>query len=318
MQNLPQPTVNLSPKDPVHGLLHYLELYLTLEVAASRSPHTQQAKQRDLKVFVEWFYEAKGDGNMARWIRKDTQAYLHTLGKKNRPSTVNRRLATLKHFAKFCTRIGAFPLGDPTERISEVPREPLRPRSLSRAQMAHLYAAADQLCRTRTHQTALPKRDRAILWVMAQTGMRVASLTALDRRHYDGRYLRNVPCKGAHWQDHFLPQAARDALDAWLAQRGSTAGPLFWSCTENRLDRVDITAIFNRIVTTANETLPEAERFKMSPHMLRHTVAQELCDKFGESFAIEKLGHTSRAYIQRYLKRPADIEERMLEEALGR
>jgi integrase/recombinase XerD len=301
---------------PENSLLHYVELYLALEVAAARSTHTQAAKQRDLKIFVEWFLEQNQHGNIAKWLRRDTRAFLDQLGRESRPSTVNRRLATLKHFAKFCLRLGAFPLGDPTERIGEVPTEPLRPRSLNKVQLYQLYKAADTLCQIRRHSHAMPQRDRAILWVLAQTGMRVASLCALDLKNLNAKYLRSVPGKGARRQDHFLPAQAREALEGWQALRGEEEGPLFWSFSHKRMDRSDVAQALRRIADQANVGVPDSEKISISPHMLRHTVAQELCDRHGESFAIEKLGHSSSRYIRRYLKRPAEQEEKMLEEAL--
>ena len=72
-----------------------------------------------------------------------------------------------------------------------------------------------------------------------------------------------------------------------------------------------------RIADQANQGVAEGERIRVSPHVLRHTVAQELCDHHGESFAIEKMGHSSGRYIRRYLRRSPEVEEKMLEEALA-
>lgn len=307
----------LSPPDSERSLSYFMEVYLALEVAAARSPHTQAAKQRDLKLFADWFLETNKTGNISRWLRRDTRQFVDQLSRLSRPTTVNRRLATLKHFAKFCQRLGAFTAGDPTDRVAELPYETIRPRSLNRVQLLRLYEAANTLSRVRTHRHAMPIRDRAILWVLSQTGMRVASLCALDLSQLDGRYLRGVQSKGVRKQDHFMPQQARDALQNWLDLRGTEPGPLFWSFSRRRMDRSDVAQSLRRIADQANLGLPESEQISISPHMLRHTVAQELCDRHGESFAIEKLGHSSGRYIRRYLKRSTEVEERMLEEALG-
>lgn len=310
-------TASLVSPDPERSLFYFMEVYLALEVAASRSPHTQAAKQRDLHLFGEWFQKTHPHANLSRWQRKDSRQFLEEVGRLSRPATVNRRLATLKHFAKFCLRLGALPGEDPTEKIQDIPSEPSRPRSLSRVQMKRLYQAAENLSRLRTHRHAMPLRDRAILWVLAQTGMRVASLCALEVSQLEGRYLRGVAGKGVRRQDHFLPQQAMQAMEAWLQQRGPEPGPLFWSFSHRRMDRSDVAQALRRIADQANQGVPEAERIQISPHVLRHTVAQELCDHHGESFAIAKLGHTSSRYIRRYLRRPTEMEERMLEEALA-
>jgi integrase/recombinase XerC len=294
-----------------------MEVYLALEVAASRSTHTQVAKQRDLLLFEEWLKKNSQTGDIARWQRRDTRMFLEQQSRLHRPATVNRRLATLKHFSKFCMRIGAFPVGDPTERIMEIPYDPPRPRSLSKSQLQRMYDASDRLSEVRIHRHAMPVRDRAILWVLSQTGMRVASLCALDLSQVDGKYLRGVIGKGSRKQDHFLPQQARDALQKWLDMRGDSGGPLFWSFSKRRMDRSDVAQSLRRIGDEANRGVGEGERIHISPHVLRHTVAQELCDRHGENFAIEKMGHSSGRYIRRYLKRSTEVEERMLEEALS-
>jgi hypothetical protein len=229
---------------------------------------------------------------------------------------VNRRLATLKHFAKFCLRLRLLSI-DPTDKMVDLPSEPVHPRSLNKEQMGRLYEAATLLGQVRIHRNAMPIRDRAILGVLAQTGMRVASLCALDLSQWDGSYLREVGGKGARKMDHFLPTGAMEALQAWLLERGPEPGPLFWSYSRRRMDRSDVAKTLRKIADQANLGVPENERIRISPHMLRHTVAQELCDRHGERFATEKLGHTSSRYIRRYLKRSSAVEEQMLEEALA-
>ena len=306
----------LIPPDPDRSLLFCAEVYLALEVAASRSPHTQAAKKRDLHLFLEWFQRKKGIANISRWLRRDTQQFLEQLGRGSRPATVNRRLATLKHFAKFCVRLRLLSL-DPTDKMVDLPTEPIRPRSLNKEQMGRLYEAATRLGQIRTHPHAMPTRDRAILGVLAQTGMRVASLCALDLSQWDGHYLREVGGKGAQRMDHFLPTGAMESLQDWLAERGPAPGPLFWSFSRRRMDRSDVAKTLRKIADQANLGVPETQRIRVSPHMLRHTVAQELCDRHGEQFAIEKLGHTSNRYIRRYLKKSTAVEEQMLEEALA-
>ena len=248
--------------DPERSFHNYMEVYLALEVAASRSPHTQAAKQRDLQLFEEWFQQTHQSGNIARWQRRDTKMFMEHQGRVHRPATVNRRLATLKHFAKFCTRLGAFSVGDPTDRIAELPYEAPRPRSLSKEQLQRMYDAAEVLSRSRTHRHAMPIRDRAILWVLAQTGMRVASLCTLEFSQVDGKYLRGVVGKGTRKQDHFLPQQARDALQMWMDQRGSEAGPLFWSFSKRRMDRSDVAQALRKIAEEANRGTPEGARLR--------------------------------------------------------
>lgn len=259
--------------DPECSFRNYMEVYLALEVAASRSVYTQAAKQRDLQLFEEWLQKAQHTGNITRWRSRDTKMFLEQQSTIHRPATVNRRLATLKHFAKFCLRLGAFTGGDPTERITGLPYEAPRPRSLTKKQLQRMYDAAEVLGRNRRHPHAMPVRDRAILLVLAQTGMRSVSICTLDLSQVDGKYLRGVAGKGSKKQDYFLPQLARDALQAWLEMRGPNPGPLFWSFSKRRIDRSDVAQILMRIAEEANRGVDESERIRISPHVLRHTVA---------------------------------------------
>lgn len=300
------------PEEPERSLLFYADLYKAIEIDAARSEHTRSAKVGDLKKFVAWFIEANGHTRIEQWLPRDSEGFVQAMAKSYRPASVNRMLATVRHFAKFCLRAGALPFGDPTDGVRDLPGEDLVPKGLTPHQVRRLLKAADVLCLIKTAKYSQAERDKAILLVLYQTGLRVSALCNLDADQFDRRYLRRVLGKGRKVQDVFLPKEAREALAGYLDDR--THGPLVQTRNGNRMSRIDVARALQRIAAQANTTLPDEEALELTPHMLRHTHAQELCDRHGESFAVERLGHASNRYIRRYLKRRPEVEEKMLEE----
>lgn len=299
---------SVRPPDPNTSLAHCIDLYLAL-TAGARSASTRGAKVSDLRMFSEFFQKRHQFLNISLWSQADTRKFLEQCAQKSKPATVNRRLATLKHFAGFCRRIEALST-DPTVGVVELPCEALAPTTLTQAQMEALYKAADRLVKTRTHEHALPVRDRAILLVLSQVGMRATSLCALDVNQFDGSCLRSVVGKGqGQRQDHHLSPRTREAVQAWVSQRGSDPGPLFWSFKKNPMARSDVSAALDLIAEAANRALPKSDWIKVSPSILRHTVAEFLCNQRGQEFAMMKLGHTSNRYIRRYVMKTGEVEE---------
>ena len=55
----------------------------------------------------------------------------------------------------------------------------------------------------------------------------------------------------------------------------------------------------------ANAHLPNEERFRVSPHTLRHALGRRLAQENGERFARKQLGHRSGRQLYRYIQ-PSD------------
>lgn len=177
----------------------------------------------------------------------------------------------------------------------------------------------DALLAAPAASTWIGRRDRTLLLLAIQTGLRVAELISLrceDVVLGDGAYVR---CQGKGRKARHTP-LQRDVarvLDAWLREQ-SAAGPrepVFPSSRGGPLSRDAVERVIGRHVETARKTCASLSKKNITPHTLRHTAAMELlrCGVDRSVIALW-LGHESMETTQIYLH--ADM--RMKEQALAR
>ena len=78
-------------------------------------------------------------------------------------------------------------------------------------------------------------------------------LVALDRHQYRGKHLIDVKRKGKlRSAKIFLPREAKEALDAYLNERGDRVGPLFLTRSGERLSRQDVDWLLRGLAAQAN------------------------------------------------------------------
>jgi len=141
-------------------------------------------------------------------------------------------------------------------------------------------------------------RDKAIITVMVDCGIRVSELCDLAISDYNGKRLYIRQGKGD--KERFLPlgTSARRALWRYLAERKNKypEDPLFATQRIRRMDRNNIGNIFERL----------SKRVKIKhvhPHRLRHTFAVEFLRNGGNPFELrDMLGHTTLTMVMNYVK----------------
>ncbi|HEX8627110.1 MAG TPA: tyrosine-type recombinase/integrase, partial [Catenuloplanes sp.] len=136
------------------------------------------------------------------------------------------------------------------------------------------------LSAARADRSPTAVRNRAVLALLADLGLRVGELVSLDvadvgyeRGHRAVRFVG----KGGRPRRRALTPAAAAALDAYLAQRAAAAGvppqrldgALLVTAGGGRLDRHAVFRLVRRLARDAG--IPAAPR--LSPHSLRHAFA---------------------------------------------
>jgi site-specific recombinase XerD len=118
------------------------------------------------------------------------------------------------------------------------------------------------------------RRDRALLMLTLQTGLRVSEIVALncgDIMLGTGAHVRCEEGKGRKQRAVPLTKPTQALIQAWLAERaGATSDPLFPTRTGRRLSR---DAVERRVAThaaTAAEQCPSLRNKQLHPHVLRH------------------------------------------------
>jgi len=268
------------------------------------SAHTRAAYRRDVQQFLGWCGTRGLDPLRASFLH--VNAYARDLestvdsrtGRVLAPASVARKLSALSSWYGFLVRLEAVasnPVGGADR--PRVARDVSATVGLSADEVDAMLAAAAR------HDGATAARDRAVLTLLADLGLRVGEVVALDvadigteRGHRTVRFTG----KGGKPRRRALTPAAITALDDYLLVRGTasgTEGPLFMTATGGRVDRHAVFRLVRRLARDAG--VPAWER--LSPHSLRHAFATTARD---EGVPLEDvqdaMGHADPRTTRRY------------------
>ena len=160
------------------------------------------------------------------------------------------------------------------------------------------------------------RRDRALLVLAIQAGLRVSELVALNCGDLLLGTGAHVRCAGKGRKERAVPLTgpARAVLAAWLDERGGRpSDPLFPTRTGRRLSR---DAIEQRVAlhgAIAAQHCPSLRAKNLHPHVLRHSCAMSLLQAGVDTTVIALwLGHADVRSTQPYLHADLTIKERAL------
>jgi integrase/recombinase XerD len=214
--------------------------------------------------------------------------------KSNKPSSSNRRLASLRRFFGWAKRQGHVK-HDPTVRMEAAKRDPRIPKTLSEAQVEALLAAPDV-------QIPLGLRDRTMLELMYASGLRVSELVQMQIVQVGlNEGVLRVLGKGA--KERLVPfgQAARDWLARYMVDarpqilNGQMADALFVTARGAGMTRQMFWNIIKKHAAAANIKTP------LSPHTLRHAFATHLLNHGADLRVVQLLlGHADITTTQIY------------------
>ena len=164
--------------------------------------------------------------------------------------------------------------------------------------------------------TWIGRRDRTLLLVAYQTGLRVSELIGLKREDVvlgPGAHVRCVG-KGRKHRQTPLRRDAVVALEAWLGTpAGAPTDPLFPSIQGRALSRDAVERLIARYAAAAAERCPSLKGKRVSPHVLRHSTAMELLHQGVDRSVIALwLGHESVETTQMYLHADLRLKEKAL------
>jgi site-specific recombinase XerD len=234
-------------------------------------------------------------------------------GRGNTTRTRNHRLAAIRSFFHYvATSEPAHALR--CQRMLAIPQKRARKTAiefLQREEAEALVAAPDP-------SSWLGRRDRTLLLVMLQTGLRVSELTSLRGNSVVLGAGAHVRCEGKGRKDRCTPlrRDAIAALRAWLGeQRPDPQDPLFPSSRGARMSRDSVERLVAKYARAASSKCPSMAEKNITPHTLRHSAAMDLRERGVDLSVIALwLGHESVETTQMYLH--ADL--RLKEAALAR
>ena len=283
---------NLDPYEV--AFLRFLE-YLISQRGAS--PFTLKSYREDFLQLVDFLRSAgcTSPGDASSMLLRRFAAGLHEAGYA--PSTVARKLASMRSFYKFGQREGW---------VKVNPAKPLR--SPKQTRKLPSFLSADEITLLLSAPVDSDEgglRDRAILELMYSSGVRVRELVTLDDDDLDlnGGTIR-VRGKGRRERLGIVGAHARRALEEWLRGRPARKDdpapktrkrPVFTNRFSHRLSVRGVARLLEKHLKTAGLSR------RASPHTLRHSFATHLLNGGADIRSVQELlGHRSLVTTQIY------------------
>ena len=297
-------------------MIAHLKAFLQfLALNRNASPHTVRAYESDLGQFIGYLAaEAalkKRELQPSHCTRDALRGFLAQLHKQGQSrASAARKLAAVRTFLRYLRREGAID-DDPGSLVAAPKRAIRMPAHLSEREMAALLDAP-------AGDTALSRRDRAILELFYASGLRLSELTGLDvddvnlsarmvRVLGKGRKERLVPFNvtttgalRAYLKDRerLLADARASAVPRRAAppdRHERRRDPLFLNYRGGRLTVRSVDRLVRRYAAASTP------RTGISPHALRHSFATHLLQRGADLRAIQELlGHARLSTTQRY------------------
>ena len=293
---------------PLKAFLQHLALN------RNASAHTVRAYDSDVTQFLA--YTAAAAGVKARELvpaqldRLALRGFLGELHKQGRSrASAARKLAAIRTFLRYLRREGLID-EDPGGLVATPKRDVRMPAHLSEDEMAALIDASGG-------DTALARRDRAILELFYASGLRLGELAGLDLDDVN-LSAKMVRVLGKGGKERIVPfnASAAAAVRAYLKERDAlvhgqerqdrqerkghkrpsrTRDPLFVNYRGGRLTARSVDRLVRRYVAASST------RMGISPHALRHSFATHLLQRGADLRVIQELlGHARLSTTQRY------------------
>ncbi len=209
-------------------------------------------------------------------------------------------ILTIKDHSAVIQRV----LAMPTKRYARKPID-----FLTRPEMDALLAAPDQ-------NTWMGRRDKTLLLLAIQTGLRVSEVTGLTIQDIVLDHGAHVRCKGKGRKERCTPLRKElvYALRIWLSERhGQPYEPLFPNARGGFFSRDGVEYLLAKYVAIARQQCSSLQKKHITPHVLRHTTAMDLLHHGVDRSVIALwLGHESLETTQVYIQADLKMKEQAL------
>lgn len=249
------------------------DLFILDKRANGRAPRTILDYHRCLDPLVEWCEQRGID--LEELSRNDVRYFVIDDVRSNgwAESTVAIHIRNLRTFLKWCYREEKL-IDKDLSQVLDVPRtkrreeDPLTPAEINRL----LNICEDD---------ALADRDRALLMLFLDTGVRLGEMTSVQRNHLefneDGKgWMRIYGSKTQQWRFVMLGRRTVSAMKTYLEQRTDEKDALWIGC---RLDKPLKKRGVSQVIKRRGE---RAGVDRLHPHLFRRTFATHWLDAGGD------------------------------------
>lgn len=304
------------------SLQSLIQLFFTdrLRKQLGVSPHTVAAYRDAFRLLLQFASERLSRAPSALRI-EDLDAsflgkfldYLEEV-RGNCTRTRNNRLAALHAFFQYVS-ISEPELALHCQRVQAIPSKRHQRglvAFLTEEESAALVAAPNL-------DTWIGRRDRALLLLAVQTGLRNTELTSLRRQDVEFGAGAHVRCfgKGRKMRCTPLRPDVTAVLKEWLSrQQAEPDDPVFPSSKGGRLSADALQRLVAKHVATAGKSCPSFAAKNVTPHTLRHGAAMAMLRRGVDLCVIALwLGHESIETTQIYLHADMQLKEKALAHA---
>jgi len=278
-----------------------------------RTKKTETAYDSDLRQFLQFAGRNRSLRSVSGTVIEEWAAHLR--GENYAPASIRRKIAALKVLCSYWVRKGAL-AQSPFWRVKlSFGRIVQLPRTLTEGEIRVLLAetgknyevAVKSLrgkqpldCNGRPRRAYRILRNSALVDLLFATGARVGEVSALDLTDYlTDEAVFKIHGKGGRDRLAFAVDEDTCQIQQTHASAririSSDSGALFLNASGKRISTQGIAAILSCLCRNAG-----IER-RVTPHMLRHTVATLLLRNGADIRVVQEfLGHSSIATTQRY------------------
>lgn len=304
---------------PTTALPVLLQAFFTDRLMKQRqvSPHTIASYRDTFRLFLR-FAHKKLKKPLAKLTFDDLDAPLicafldHIQSDRhNSARTRNLRLTAIRSFFQYA----AFQEPGRCAHIQRVLAIPVKRQSrplidfLTYPEIQALLSAPDKT-------TWAGRRDRALLLLAIQTGLRLSELIGLRRCDIVLATGAHVRCYGKGRKERCTPLTKQTVavMKTWLKERaGSNDDVVFPNARGSQLSPDGVQYLLAKHVKKARKMCPTLKAKRVSPHVLRHTAAMELLQAGVDHSVIALwLGHESSDTTSIYLQADFALKEKIM------
>jgi site-specific recombinase XerD len=296
-----------------------LQLFFTERLAKQRqaSPATVTAYRNTLRLLLGFVQDRTGKApSTLDWTDLDVAviaAFLDHLetDRGNAARSRNARLAALRSLFRYAA------LRHPEhaqliQQVLAIPQKRYDKRTISFLEPDEVTALLD----APDLSSWEGRRDRALIAVAVQTGLRLSELTGINCGDVDLSSRAHLRCTGKGRKQRCVPLTRQTValLRTWMRERGGLRDePLFPTRTGRCLSADAVEARIAVHTANAAQRCRSLESKRITPHALRHTCAMTLLRAGVDAAVIALwLGHADMRSTQIYLHADMSIKERAL------
>jgi len=274
----------------------YLEY---LEIERNRSPKTLENYGRYLDRFIR-FAKVTDVYDVSEDLIRKYRLYLNRLqdasGQPLKRVTQNYHIIALRNFLKYLAKRGVKAVS--AEKVELGKQEDREVTFLEPSELQRLLDAPKG-------ETVSTHRDRAILYTLFSTGMRVSELCSLDRDKIDlARGEISIRGKGGKIRVVFLSEETRGVIKQYLDKRGDVDEALWIREPKNGFAKesdLRLTCRSMQRIVKKHAIAAGIVGKKVSPHTVRHSYATDLLRNGADIRSVQALlGHSSVTTTQIY------------------